>query len=1074
MKFVLFLIVLAAPLSAPVGAEEWRYRSSESTEALIRDEGLLARSGSGFLQIFGSWALRRGASGDVIDRIRLDSNFAGGGRLLVLPDQGWLMLARINFGNCEILRYGASGQRLWRSATARADCGDIRLHTDARGGWLVAGASDDYALRRLQRLRADGELVPLDMTAAGQQLIEVLSQREDGSFDFALVSGAGLSHARLIGNRIEQVRLVERLAQSSSYRVISSDGSLWLTAKGVDGDPGESLLRFDAEGRRQWRVPLALEQGHALRGLSLIDENTVGVVSSASDLSQGRLRTIDHLGRELARVSIEGRLQLFPIRGQSPLRPAPVTGAITLGLDMQDVGARTQSYSALGELVPTPLEHGGRAETSGWPTASLQASALPLIATHAISATHVDVLVGQNGAQIRSLDLRSRELTRVEFPRLTTFRRLYPVALAASDSRVCVSPISYLRIFDFVDPVLSCMDRASGQPLYRLDPNSTLDGVGRLGNIRPISALSIDSQQRTTLLALSNAGADAQQLVRLRVSSDGSRGEVSMLAEVPSTLSPFFDRPPVWRSLLQSDGATVFAYAHPSGGLGLVHASADGATVQVRLAANEQVEPKALLDRGAGGSTVLVDIVGPTWARNELWLIDLAGRLQHRLELGDGRVEDGSAMLMEAGGQILVARDALWDVAAIPGPQGSPARKVRVRTLGRIDPLSGRWLWQRSARRVLGDRLVDLKLDAASGRAVVLADRSGQPRIEVLDLASGESLDLRSLRCPKSRSCVAQGMSLDGNGQGRLLAQVDDEQLGQQIEVVGFDLDAAQARPGVPGLAGLWFAPESTGQGLVLSVMPNAQALLGGWFTYTESGENRAADQRWYALETVYSAGTTGLNFELLRSAGGSFAVDGESVREPLGEGELYLRSCSEAVFRYRFSAGEEAGLAGEIPLLRLGPGGTDCAEPAAALADSGGFSLRQSGAWYEPAQSGQGLVMEVLPPAPGSPGLLSAGWFTFDPQGAANDPHAQHWFLVQGAIPANAAGKVELPIFNAIGGRLDSGATRNVSEVGRATLQFSGCDRAELSYEFGPQAGAFAGRSGQLQLWRLAGCAAP
>jgi hypothetical protein len=635
-----------------------------------------------------------------------------------------------------------------------------------------------------------------------------------------------------------------------------------------------------------------------------------------------------------------------------------------------------------------------------------------------------------------------------------------------------VGPIVYRGIFTEIASAVSCTDRATGKPIYQLSPHlSPLQGVGLVGTREPTSTLALDAEQRATTLFFTAWDEQSMRLERLRVSSDGQSGEMITLATLPRPTAYSPDAPPVWRASLQADGAALFAYPHPQGGLSLVQASASGTVVQARLASNEQIAPKALLDRGTAGAALLVDISGAAGVRSEVWLLAGSGVLLHRVHLGDGDVEGTTAVLLEAAGQLLVARDAESDIAAPPGI--TTAGRARTRTVGSVDPQTGRWNWQRTERRVLGDRLIDLKLDAASGRAVLLADRSNQPKIELLDLASGDSLDVRSLRCPHSRSCVAQAMSIDNLGQGRVLAQAVDAQLGLQIEVISFDLDALPPRPGVAGLAGVWYAPESSGQGLVLSLMPNASALLGGWFTYAENGTNRAADQRWYALEARYAPGAKQLNVEIVRSAGGAFATDGAAVPEVIGHGELYLRSCGEAVLRYRFTDGEEAGLAGATSLLRLGPGGTDCTEPPARLADGGGFSTAQSGGWYRPEQDGQGLVMEVLPPAAGSPGLLSAGWFTFDPQAAANDPHAQHWFWIQGEIPLQATrGEVELPILNAIGGSLETGINRNVREVGRVRIAFTACDRLELDYRFNAQAGAFAQRSGRQQLSRLSGCA--
>ena len=64
------------------------------------------------------------------------------------------------------------------------------------------------------------------------------------------------------------------------------------------------------------------------------------------------------------------------------------------------------------------------------------------------------------------------------------------------------------------------------------------------------------------------------------------------------------------------------------------------------------------------------------------------------------------------------------------------------------------------------------------------------------------------------------------------------------------------------------------------------------------------------------------------------------------------------------------------------------------------------SGSWFEPATSGQGVLMELMPPQPSGNGVLTAGWFTYDPEGADNDERSQHWFLLNGPLVAGSAGR--------------------------------------------------------------------
>lgn len=129
------------------------------------------------------------------------------------------------------------------------------------------------------------------------------------------------------------------------------------------------------------------------------------------------------------------------------------------------------------------------------------------------------------------------------------------------------------------------------------------------------------------------------------------------------------------------------------------------------------------------------------------------------------------------------------------------------------------------------------------------------------------------------------------------------------------------------------------------------------------------------------------------------------------------------------------------------------------------------SGSWYQPTQSGQGLLMEVLPATASRPALLSAGWFTFDPPGRSDDTYQQRWFFIQGPAPSTEGETREVAIFAALGAKLEASATLNVREVGRARVRFVGCGEARLEYRFDVGAGDFAGREGTIELVRLAGC---
>ena len=118
------------------------------------------------------------------------------------------------------------------------------------------------------------------------------------------------------------------------------------------------------------------------------------------------------------------------------------------------------------------------------------------------------------------------------------------------------------------------------------------------------------------------------------------------------------------------------------------------------------------------------------------------------------------------------------------------------------------------------------------------------------------------------------------------------------------------------------------------------------------------------------------------------------------------------------------------------------------------------SGAWYNPATSGQGLVLEVGRDAHGTGvGELFGGWFTYDASGAGSP----RWYSIQGPVNANAP-SATLPIYLTQGGRFDAAQSPTTTPVGQATLAFSDCTHGTLGYTFSDGSG----RNGSIPLTRL------
>jgi len=111
------------------------------------------------------------------------------------------------------------------------------------------------------------------------------------------------------------------------------------------------------------------------------------------------------------------------------------------------------------------------------------------------------------------------------------------------------------------------------------------------------------------------------------------------------------------------------------------------------------------------------------------------------------------------------------------------------------------------------------------------------------------------------------------------------------------------------------------------------------------------------------------------------------------------------------------------------------------------------TGAWFDPAQSGHGLFIEVLPA-----NRFLAAWFTFDPEGAPT------WFLGVGTYSGNTAdiGQVNQPG----GGRWipNFDPSRIVLNAwGTLKFTFTDCNRARVEFT---SPGKFG--SGSMELTRL------
>jgi hypothetical protein len=133
------------------------------------------------------------------------------------------------------------------------------------------------------------------------------------------------------------------------------------------------------------------------------------------------------------------------------------------------------------------------------------------------------------------------------------------------------------------------------------------------------------------------------------------------------------------------------------------------------------------------------------------------------------------------------------------------------------------------------------------------------------------------------------------------------------------------------------------------------------------------------------------------------------------------------------------------------------------ANAASGAIGPGFTGAWFDPAQSGHGVFIEILPD-----NRIQAGWFTFNPAGTE-----QAWFVGTGTYAGNTAALTS--VVQPSGGRWvpNFDSSRIVANSwGALTLKFESCNTG--SVEFTSTQGYGAGSMKLTRLTQPAGLTCP
>lgn len=211
-----------------------------------------------------------------------------------------------------------------------------------------------------------------------------------------------------------------------------------------------------------------------------------------------------------------------------------------------------------------------------------------------------------------------------------------------------------------------------------------------------------------------------------------------------------------------------------------------------------------------------------------------------------------------------------------------------------------------------------------------------------------------------------------------------------------------------PGMSGGWYEPAKTGQGFFFEIV-NSTTAFAVWFTFTPDRKQAYI----YGVGQVQGDRVVITNF--FKTRGGRFGADfvrENVVLEDWGDLVFTFDSCNSGYAS--FLPSQSGWPAEQLNLTRL----TQLAE----LPCSQGASQKQSyvgvgmsGAWYETARSGEGLLVEVL-----SPTLALIYAFTYTPDGE------QAWF---GGVGSLVDGSLVIPeVRQALGGVF--GPSYNPAEV--------------------------------------------
>jgi plastocyanin len=122
------------------------------------------------------------------------------------------------------------------------------------------------------------------------------------------------------------------------------------------------------------------------------------------------------------------------------------------------------------------------------------------------------------------------------------------------------------------------------------------------------------------------------------------------------------------------------------------------------------------------------------------------------------------------------------------------------------------------------------------------------------------------------------------------------------------------------GIGGTWYNPATSGQGFLLEVVPSANSLALGWFTWSST---TAGQHDWLSAFGPITGDSATVN--LSRSTGGRFNDPTPIASSIVGTATFKFTDCENGTVTFNRT---DNGTSGVIPIRRLTPTPTACTSP--------------------------------------------------------------------------------------------------------------------------------------------------